>query len=127
MGKAIDASFSLRAFQQLELNLEKATQEAHRINTLGFLTDAFSQAKTVETSVLRLHTASQRLHDLYEKLWIESGSSTPHLRSVLNALQTLTGATMRVSLGELSGGKKIRLQIAEELPEHLGANSDNNQ
>ncbi len=116
MGKAIDVSISLRAFQQLELNLEKATEEAQRLNTLGFLTDAFSQAKTVEASVLRLYTASRRLHDLHEKLWLESGSSTPHLRSVLNALQTLTGATMRISLGELSGGKKVRLQIVEELP-----------
>ncbi len=120
MGKAIDASISLRAFQQFELNLEKATEEAQRMNTLGFLADAFSQAKTVEASVLRLHTASHRLHDLYEKLWLESGSSTPHLRSVLNALQTLTGATMRISLGELSGGKRIRLQMIEESPDHLG-------
>ncbi len=119
IGKAIDASISLRSFQQLELNLEKATQEAQRINALGFLTDAFGQAKTVETSVLRLYTAWRRLDDLHEKLWIESGSSTPHLRNVLNALQTLTGATMRVSLGELSGGKKIRLQIVEEPNENL--------
>ncbi len=119
LGKAIDASMSLRSFQQLELNLEKATQEAQRINALGFLTDAFGQAKTIEASVLRLHTAWRRLDSLYEKLWLESGSSTPHLRNVLNALQTLTGATMRISLGELSGGKKIRLQIVEESPDHL--------
>ncbi len=119
MAKAIDAYMSLRSFQQLELNLEKATQEAQRINALSFLTDAFSQAKAVETSVLRLHTAWRRLDDLHERLWLESGSSTPHLRNVLNALQTLTGATMRVSLGEISGGKKIRLQIVEESADQL--------
>ncbi len=121
IGRAIDASMSLRAFQGLELNLEKATQEAQRINVLGFLSDAFGQAKAIESSVLRLHTAWRRLDDLHEKLWLESGSSTPDLRNVLNALQTLTGATMRVSLGEISGGKKVRLQLVEESPEHLGS------
>ncbi len=114
--RAIDASMSLRAFNQLELNLEKATQEAKRINALGFLSDAFGQAKNVEASVLRLYTAWRRLEHLHEKIWLESGSSTPYLRDVLNALQTLTGSTMRISLGEIAGGKKIRLQIVEEPP-----------
>ena len=54
-----------------------------------------------------------------ERLWIESGSSTPNLRNVLNALQSLSGATMRVSLGEILGGKKIRLQIVEENADRL--------
>ena len=50
---------------------------------------------------------------------MESGSSTPYLRDVLNALQSLSGATMRVSLGELAGGKRVRLQLVEESPDQL--------
>ena len=50
MTKALDASLSLRAFQKLNLDLEKATQEAQRINALGFLTDSFNQAKNIEAS-----------------------------------------------------------------------------
>ncbi len=119
IGKALDASFSLRAFQREGLDLEKATQEAQRLDSLAFFTDALGQAKTIESSVLRLHTAWRRLGELYEKLWVESGSSTPHLRSILDVMQSLSGATMRVSLGELAGGKKIRLQIVEESPDHL--------
>jgi hypothetical protein len=52
---------------------------------------------------------------------VESGSSTPHLRELLVALQTLSGNTMRVSLGELAGGKRVRLQLVEEAPDQLEA------
>ena len=52
---------------------------------------------------------------------MESGSSTPHLRELLNALQTLSGSVLRVSLGELAGGKRVRLQLVEESPDQLDA------
>ena len=73
----------------------------------------------IESSVLKLHTAWRRLSGLQERLWLERGSSPPYLRDMLNVLQTLSGATMRVSLGELSGGKKVRLQIVEEAADQL--------
>ena len=56
---------------------------------------------------------------LQDRLWVDSGSSTPFLRDVLTALQSLTGTNLRVSLGELSGGKKLRLQIIEEAADAL--------
>ncbi len=114
IGKSNDASLSIRALQKKGINLDKATQEAQRIDALAFLADALSQAKTIEASVLRLHTAWKKLGGINERLWVESGSSTPYLREVLNALQVLSGSNMKVSLGELWGGKKIRMQIVEE-------------
>ncbi len=38
---------------------------------------------------------------------------------MLSALQSLSGATLRVSLGELAGGKRVRLQLVEEAPDQL--------
>ncbi len=119
MSKSLDASIAIRAFEVDELNLEKAIEEAQRLDALGLLADALGQAQQIESSVLKLHTAWRRLGGLQERLWLESGSSTPYLRDVLNVLQTLSGATMRVSLGELSGGKKIRLQLVEEDADRL--------
>ena len=119
IGKSLDASLSLRAFQNKDLNLDKATQEALRLDSLGILSDAFGQAKTIESSILRFHSAWKRLEGLQERLWVESGSSTPYLRELLDTLQTLTGSTIRVSLGELSGGKRLRLQLVEEDSERL--------
>jgi hypothetical protein len=86
---------------------------------LGLLADAVGQAQALENAVLKLHTSWRRLGGLQERLWVESGSSTPHLRELLTALQSLSGSTLRVSLGELAGGKRLRLQLVEESPDRL--------
>ena len=117
--KATESGEAVRAFQQGELDLEKAMQEAQRLDALGLLADAVGQAQALESAVLKLHTSWRRLGGLQERLWVESGSSTPYLRDVLNALQSLSGATLRVSLGELAGGKKVRLQLVEESADQL--------
>ncbi|MFZ0407822.1 MAG: hypothetical protein WAM11_06915 [Cyanobium sp.] len=119
LSKTSESGLAVRAFQQGELDLDKAIQEAQRIDALGILSDAVYQAQQVESAVLKLHTSWRRLGGLQERLWVESGSSTPHLREVLQALQTLSGTTMRVSLGELAGGKRVRLQLVEESPDQL--------
>ena len=117
--KATESSVAVRAFQQGELDLEKAMQEAQRLDALGLLADAVGQAQSLESAVLKLHTSWRRLGGLQERLWVESGSSTPYLRDVLSVLQSLSGATLRVSLGELAGGKRVRLQLVEESPDQL--------
>jgi len=117
--KATASGEAVRAFQQGELDLEKAMQEAQRLDALGLLADAVGQAQALESAVLKLHTSWRRLGGLQERLWVESGSSTPYLRDVLNALQSLSGATLRVSLGELAGGKRVRLQLVEEAAHQL--------
>ena len=117
--KTTESGIAVRAFQQGELDLDRAMQEAQRLDALGLLADAVGQAQALESAVLKLHTSWRRLGGLQERLWVESGSSTPYLRDVLNALQRLSGATMRVSLGELAGGKRVRLQLVEESPDQL--------
>jgi hypothetical protein len=119
LDKAAQAALAVRAFQQGNLDFEKAIQEAQRLDALGLLADAVGQAQALESAVLKLHTSWRRLGGLQERLWVESGSSTPHLRELLTALQSLSGSTLRVSLGELAGGKRLRLQLVEESPDQL--------
>ena len=119
IAKSTDTSLSLRALQSSDVSIEKAMQEAQRLDALGVLSDALAQSQVIESSVLKLYTACKRLGGLNEKLWIESGSSTPYLRDLIAILQTLSGATMRISLGELAGGKRIRLQMVEESVDQL--------
>ncbi len=121
LSKAAEAGLAVRALQQNDLDMEKAVQEAQRLDVLGLLADAVGQARQLESAVLKLHTSWRRLGGLQERLWVESGSSTPRLRELLTALQTLSGSTLRVSLGELAGGKRVRLQLVEESPEQLEA------
>ena len=110
---------ALQMAEQVTDKIEKALQEAQRLDALGLLADAVGQAQALESAVLKLHTSWRRLGGLQERLWVESGSSTPHLRELLTALQSLSGSTLRVSLGELAGGKRVRLQLVEESPEQL--------
>jgi hypothetical protein len=117
--RAAEASLAVRAFQQGEVDFEKALQEAQRLDALGLLADAVGQAQALESAVLKLHTSWRRLGGLQERLWVESGSSTPHLRELLISLQSLSGSTLRVSLGELAGGKRLRLQLVEEAADRL--------
>jgi hypothetical protein len=119
LSKAAEAALAVRAFQVDQLDFDKALQEAQRLDALGLLADAVGQAQALEAAVLKLHTSWRRLGGLQERLWVESGSSTPHLRELLTALQSLSGSTLRVSLGELAGGKRVRLQLVEESPDHL--------
>ena len=117
LAKAREAGLAVRALQRDDLELDKVLQEAQRLNALGLVADVLHQSHLLEQSVLRLYASWSRLCDLHERLWLESGSSTPHLRILLDAIGTLAGATLRVSLGELSGGKRLRLQIVEDSPE----------
>jgi hypothetical protein len=117
--RAAEASLAVRAFQLEHLDFDKALQEAQRLDVLGLLADAVGQAQALESAVLKLHTSWRRLGGVQERLWVESGSSTPHLRELLTALQSLSGSTLRVSLGELAGGKRLRLQLVEEAPDRL--------
>ncbi|MEB3261758.1 MAG: hypothetical protein VKK94_02230 [Cyanobacteriota bacterium] len=119
LSKAAEAALAVRAFQVDQLDFDKALQEAQRLDALGLLADAVGQAQVLESAVLKLYTSWRRLGGLQERLWLESGSSTPHLRELLTALQTLSGSTLRVSLGELAGGKRVRLQLVEESTEQL--------
>jgi hypothetical protein len=119
--RAAEAGQAVRALQREDLNLEKAMVEAQRLDALGVLADAVGQARQLERAVLQLHTSWRRLGMLQERLWLETGSSTPHLRTTVQALQSLSGSTLRVSLGELAGGKRVRLQLVEEGADQLEA------
>jgi hypothetical protein len=121
LSKAAEAALAVRAFQVDQLDFDKALQEAQRLDALGVLADAVGQAQMLESAVLKLYTSWRRLGGLQERLWLESVSSTPHLRELVTALQTLSGSTLRVSLGELAGGKRVRLQLVEESSEQLEA------
>ncbi|NBQ18279.1 MAG: hypothetical protein EB123_03515 [Synechococcaceae bacterium WBB_32_011] len=119
--KAAEAGLAVRALQHESINLEKAMQEAQRLDMLGLVADVVGQAQQLEQAVLKLHTSWRRLGGLHERLWLESGSSTPYLRSLLQGLESLSGSNLRVSLGELAGGKKLRLQLVEEAADQLEA------
>ena len=50
---------------------------------------------------------------------LNSGANFANLRSLLQGLESLSGTNLRVSLGELAGGKSLRIQLVEEAADQL--------
>ena len=111
MAKALDAALALNTLRDSELNLDQAMGEAQRLEVLGLLAEILRHAQQVEQAASQLNCSWQRMGDLHERLWLESGGSTPHLRHLLETLASLSGSPMRVSLGPVGGQEQLHVKI----------------
>ncbi len=106
----LEAIPQLRSLDQTAVDLEGALTEALRIDALKTTTDFTATAAQVEQLTVKLYGAWQRLADLAERLYLESGESTPHLRALLAALAPLSEPEITVPLAPEKGGT-LRLQF----------------
>ena len=97
-----------------DLDVEQALEEALRLNCLNIAADVLSQAAQVEQALAKFHTSWKRLGSLSERLYVESGSSTPHLRSLLTAIDALAGEVITLQIGEASTGRTLQLQVLSD-------------
>ena len=119
LARYLDAATQVHTLANVTVNLEDALEEALRLDCLTIAADVVNQAAQVEQSLAKFHSSWKRLGSLSERLYLESGSSTPHLRSLLQALQCLSGDTITLNLGEGSTSHQLRIQV---LPEEETAN-----
>jgi uncharacterized membrane protein len=98
------------------LDLELALEEALRVGCLDSAADMVAQAAQIEQTAVRLYTTWKRLNQLAERVYLDSGESTPHLRSLLAALAPITHETIQVRLGEADSvtAQTIRWQLIGE-------------
>jgi hypothetical protein len=106
----LEAIPQLRSLDGTAVDLEGALTEALRIDALKTTTDFTATAAQVEQLTVKLYGAWQRLADLAERLYLESGESTPHLRALLAALAPLSSSEITVPLAPEKGGA-VRLQF----------------
>jgi hypothetical protein len=52
----------------------------------------------------------KRIGTLADRLYVDTGASTPHLRSLLNCLERLSGEIVEVPLDEM-GQNSIRVRV----------------
>lgn len=116
LAKYLTAAAQVQALQG-PLDLELALEEALRLDCLNSTAELVNQAAQLEQTMVKLYTTWKRLNRLTERLYLDSGSSTPHLRSLLSSLNGLTGEVMAVQLGDPSNGasRTIRLKILSDL------------
>lgn len=118
LAKYLTAATQVQALNQSSLNLESALEEALRLGCLSSTADLVNQAAQLEQTVAKLYTTWKRLNSLAERVYLDSGASTPNLRALLNHLAPLSNELLEVDLGDPNSkfSRTIRLQI---LPDEL--------
>jgi hypothetical protein len=90
-----------------------ALEEALRVDCLNTAADLVKQATQLEQAVAKLYTTWKRLGSLSDRLYVDTGASNPHLRSMLTCLESLTSEVIEVELDE-GGQKTVRLRIISD-------------
>ncbi|HHP7244445.1 MAG TPA: hypothetical protein ACFE0H_07140, partial [Elainellaceae cyanobacterium] len=113
LAKYLHAATQVQALNRDELDIESALEEAFRVGCLNSTADLVSQAAQLEQLIAKLYTTWKRLTKLSERVYVDSGASTPHLRSLLAYLSPLSGDTLEVQLGDPDSptARLIRLKV----------------
>ncbi|OLP15991.1 hypothetical protein BST81_23305 [Leptolyngbya sp. 'hensonii'] len=114
LARYLAAAVQVQTLDQAGLNLEAALEEALRLGCLNGVADLVNHASQLEQTTTRLYTLWKRLIALADRLYLDSGASTPHLRSLLEALGPLSGDTIQVRFGNLETAREIRLQVLDD-------------
>lgn len=113
LSKYLDAAAQVQAIHHANLDMEMALEEALRLDCLNTAADLVKQATNLEQVVAKLYTTWKRVGSLADRLYVETGASNPHLRSLLTALEKLSNDTIEVPLDE-SSERVVRLKIIDE-------------
>ena len=113
LAKYLDAAAQVQTLRESAIDMEMALEEALRLDCINTAADLVKQANNLEQTVGKLYTTWKRLGTVADRLYVETGASNPHLRSLLTCLETLTNDTIEVSLDE-TGDRLIRLKVISD-------------
>lgn len=125
LSRYIAAATQVQALDPEAVDLELALDEALRTGCLNSAADLVNQATQVEQAAVKLYTAWKRMHKLSDRVYVDSGESTPHLRALLKALEPMCGELIEVQLGGESDSaiaRQIRLRM---LPDKTTGDAQN--
>ncbi|NER22547.1 MAG: hypothetical protein F6J96_17975 [Symploca sp. SIO1C2] len=113
LAKYLDAAAQVQTISQSSIDMEMALEEALRLQCLNTAADLVKQASVLEQTIGKLYTTWKRLGNLSDRLYVDTGASTPQLRSLLSCIESLTGEIIEVPLDE-TGEQIIRLKVITE-------------
>ncbi len=118
LSRYIEAAAQVQSLDPEKINLELALDEALRVGCLNSAADLVNQATQLEQAAVKLYTAWKRINKLSDRVYVDSGESTPHLRALLGALGPLCSEVIEVQLGQADSAtsRRIRLRV---LPDEL--------
>ncbi|MFW6359422.1 MAG: hypothetical protein ACOC0N_09465 [Chroococcales cyanobacterium] len=110
LAKYLDAAAQVQTLRQGAVDIEMALEEALRLDCLNTAADVVKQATNLEQAVAKLFTTWKRLGSAADRLYVDTGASNPHLRSLLTCLERLTSEVIEVQLDD-AGETTVRLRI----------------
>jgi hypothetical protein len=113
LAKYLDAAAQVQTIRESTVDVEMALEEALRLDCINTAADLVKQATNLEQTVAKLYTTWKRLGSLCDRLYVETGASTPHLRSMLTSLEVLSGETIELRLDE-GGERMVRLRLMSD-------------
>lgn len=114
LAKYLDLAAQVQTLNQNDsLDLELALEEALRLDILSNTAELVKQANQLEQTIAKMYTTWKRLRSLADRIYVDTGASNPHLRSMLTCLETLSGELIELNLDEV-GDRRVRLQVLED-------------
>jgi hypothetical protein len=110
LAKYLDAGAQVQVLNQSTVDLATALEEALRVGCLPVAADVLKQAALLEQTMTKFYLTWKRLGALNDRLYVDTGASTPHLRSLISCVERLSGELLEVPLDD-TGEHSIRLRI----------------
>lgn len=112
LAKYLKSAAQVQALTENDVDIETALEEAQRVGCLSVAADLVNQASQIEQTIAKLYMTWKRISNLADRLYVDTGASTPNLRSLLSSVEPLGSEIMEV---QLSGATEhtVRLQIQE--------------
>lgn len=112
LGKYLKASAQVQALNNEDVDLETALEEAQRVGCLNIAADLVNQASQIEQTIAKLYMTWKRISNLADRLYVDTGASTPQLRTLLEYIEPLGGEVMELQISGATD-RVVRLQIQE--------------
>lgn len=116
LARYLEGANQVQVLSESNVDLELALEEALRVGVLNSAAEMVSQAAILETAIARLHGTWRKMNQLSERLYVDTGASTPHLRGLLSHLDRLCAETIEITIGDPSNdgySRTIRLTIED--------------
>lgn len=114
LSRYLEAAARVQAIEDdATLDVESALEESLRLGCLNQTAELVSQAAQLEQTLVKFYSTWKRLGDAVDRLEVQSGASTPHLRSLLSSISQLSDSAIEIEFGNGSEARKVRLQVEE--------------
>ncbi|MBD2503063.1 hypothetical protein [Anabaena azotica] len=112
LAKYLKSAAQVQALTKEDVDIETALEEAQRVGCLSVAADLVNQASQIEQTIAKLYMTWKRISNLADRLYVDTGASTPNLRSLLSCIEPLGSEVMEI---QLTGATEhtVRLQIQE--------------